>query len=90
MKRGKKYQSCGEEYKKGQGKQYDLTYNIEAVGKNIKWLKGVGDFWEDLKNRSGKEYKVTGNFIHPWYLYIMYLVLYLDCVVDSTEESLNK
>ena len=42
VKRGKEYQSCGEEYKKGQGKQYHLSYNIEAVGKNIKWGKGKG------------------------------------------------
>ena len=58
MKRGKEYQSCGEEYKKGQGKQYHLSYNIEAVGKNIKWLKGVGDghFWEENQDFKKQEW----------------------------------
>ena len=40
------------------GKQYYLPYNIEAVGKNIKWgREGDGKFEE--------EYKVVGNFVHP-------------------------
>ena len=26
--------------KKGKGNQYHLSYNIEAIGKNIKWGKG--------------------------------------------------
>ena len=29
--------------KKGKGKQYHLFYDIEAVGKNIKWGRGGGD-----------------------------------------------
>ena len=36
MKRGREYQGCGEEYnveKEGKGKQYHITYNIEAVGR---------------------------------------------------------
>ena len=42
MNRGMIYHGCGEEYdveKKEKGKQYNLPYNIEDVGKNIKWLK---------------------------------------------------
>ena len=40
VKRGRIYYGYGEEYnmeKKGKGKQYHLLYNIQAVGKNIKW-----------------------------------------------------
>ena len=28
-------------WKKGKGKQYHLPYNIEAIGKNIYWGKGM-------------------------------------------------
>ena len=43
VKRGREYYGCGEKYnvdKFGKGKQYHLSYNIEAVGKNIKWGRG--------------------------------------------------
>ena len=39
---------CG---KKGKGKQCHLPYNIKAVGKNIKWVKGEGD-----QNFGGENY----------------------------------
>ena len=39
----------------GKGKQYHLSYNIEAVGKNIKWWKKI---------RVGQGYQVVGSFIH--------------------------
>ena len=42
VKRGREYHGCGEENnmgKKERGKQYHLTYNIQAFGKNIKWEK---------------------------------------------------
>ena len=34
------------------GKQYNLLYNIDAIGKNIKWGKGEGDgnFGEENKD----------------------------------------
>ena len=40
MKRGRECHSCGEEYNVE-------IYNIEAVGKNIKWGKGEGNFREE-------------------------------------------
>ena len=46
VKRGREYHGCGEEYnveKKRKGKQYHLSYNIWAFGKNIKWEKREGD-----------------------------------------------
>ena len=57
--------------KKGKGKQYYLSYDIEAVGKNIKLGKGEGDgnFGgenQDVKKfRVGEEYQVVGIQIHP-------------------------
>ena len=44
------------------------SYNIEAVGKNIKWEKGKGTEISRKKirlkiNRGGEEYKVIGNYI---------------------------
>ena len=36
-------------WKKGKGKQYHLPYNIEAVGKNIKWesvMRKGTEIWE--------------------------------------------
>ena len=60
--------------KKGLGKQYHISYNIKAVGKNIKWGRGKGDgtFGEDLtkilKMGVGEEYQVIGNFLQPWCL----------------------
>ena len=53
---GKEKHCCREEYnviKNGKEKQYHLPYNIEAVGKNIKWVEGEGNFGgrnQDLKN----------------------------------------
>ena len=46
MKRRSEYHGCGEEYnveKMGKGMQYHITFNIEAVRKNIKYVKGGGD-----------------------------------------------
>ena len=37
--------------KKGEGKHYHLPYNIEAVGKDINWLKGEGN--QDFKKFGG-------------------------------------
>ena len=50
------------------GKQYHLPYNIKAVGKNIKWgrRRKFGEESENLKNVGGEEYRVIGNYIHPW------------------------
>ena len=49
--------------KKGEGKLYHLTYNIEAVRKNIKWGRGEGNENQDFINIGmGKNIK----FIHPW------------------------
>ena len=50
-------------WKKGQGKQYCLSYIIGVVGKYIEWAKGKG--MQILKNMGGEEYQVVGNFIHP-------------------------
>ena len=50
------------------GKQYHLPFNIEAVGKHIKWGKGtesLGMKIKILKSEGGEEYQVVGNFIHP-------------------------
>ena len=56
--------------KKSKEKRYHLPYDIEAVGKNIKWGKGGRNFYEgniDIdKNGGGAEYQAVGNFIHPW------------------------
>ena len=44
MERGREDQDWGEEYnvgKKEKGKQNHLLYNIKAVGKNIKWERGL-------------------------------------------------
>ena len=41
MKRGRDYDVCGEDYYAEKGKQYFLTYNIEAIRKNINWEKGT-------------------------------------------------
>ena len=46
--------SIGEGYnmeKKRKQKQYNLPYNIEAAGKNIKWERGEGDriLWKKIK-----------------------------------------
>ena len=51
--------------KKGKQKQYNLPYNIEAVGKNIKWERGEGDriLWKKIKmkkKRVGKNIKLKG------------------------------
>ena len=43
------YYGCGEEYNVKKGKQYHLPYNIQAVGKNIKWGRGR-EFWEEYKD----------------------------------------
>ena len=56
-------------WRKGKGKQYHISYNIEAVGKNIKWGKGKGmeisaKKIKILKN-GWEEYHIIGNFIHP-------------------------
>ena len=50
--------------KRGKGKQHNLSFNIEAAGKNIKKF-----FWketQDLKIGGREEYQVVGNFISPW------------------------
>ena len=58
MKRGREYQSCGEEC----NVEINLSYNFKAVGKNIKWGRGEGDANlgaenQDLKkNMGGEEY----------------------------------
>ena len=47
--------------KKGKGKQYHLPYNIEAVGKNIEWLKGKDISIKNIKifkMRVGKNIKL--------------------------------
>ena len=52
-----------------EGKQYHLSYNIKAVGKNIKWGGGEGGQKIQIKKKwEGEEYQVVGNFIHPWWL----------------------
>ena len=53
--------------KKRERKQYHLSYNIQAVGKNIKCEgdENLGEANQDLKNWDGKEYQAVGNFIHP-------------------------
>ena len=46
MKGEREYHGYGEECnveKKGKGKQYLLSYNIKAVGKNIKCGRGEGN-----------------------------------------------
>ena len=73
VKRGREYHGCEEEYnmeKRERGKQYHLPYNIEGVGKKIKWRKedehrNFGKENQDLKTWGGEEYQVIGNFIHP-------------------------
>ena len=47
-------------WKIGKGKQYHFLYNIEAVGKNIKWGR-----IKIFKNGGGEEYQDVGSFIHP-------------------------
>ena len=43
MKREREYHGCGENFnvggKSGSGKQCHLPYDINAVGKNIKWKR---------------------------------------------------
>ena len=67
VRRGKDHKRRTQHGKKGKRKQYYLSYNIEAVGKNIRWEKGKEIF--ERKSRfeswSGEEYQVDGNFIHP-------------------------
>ena len=73
MKEKRKHQGCGEEYnvkkKQEKGKQYHLSYNIWAVGNNIKWGRGngVGNLGKKSRfyeNGGGEEYQVVGPFIH--------------------------
>ena len=57
-------------WKKGKGKKYILLYNVETVGKNIKWgtEKGYGHIREenqDLKLGDGEEYRDVGNLYTP-------------------------
>ena len=68
----REYHGCGDgTRKKGKGKQYHLTYNIQAVGKNIKWgeAEGDGHFLEenqDLKNNEiWKNIKLQGMLYTP-------------------------
>ena len=75
MKRGRKYQGCGEEFnveKKRKGKQYHHPFNIDAVGENIKLRRGeakrTDNSGKKIKikiNEGGEEYQVVGTFIHP-------------------------
>ena len=53
---------------KGRMKQYPLPFDIEAVGKNIKWSKGRGKK-SRFQNGGGEEYQVVENFIHPCKIY---------------------
>ena len=76
MKRGREYQSCGEDYKRerkrdNRGKQNHLLnegcweeYNVGTInlGKIIKISKFKNEDWE--------EYQVLWNFIHPWQKYL--------------------
>ena len=57
------YQGRWKNKKLKKGKQYHLFYDFEAVGKNIKWGRGVGDgnVGEEIQNLK----KILGNFIHP-------------------------
>ena len=56
VKRVREYLGCGKEYNEGKkGKQYNLPYNIKAVGKNINWEEGKG-----ISNQA-----FIWNFFHP-------------------------
>ena len=55
-------------WKKEKAEAISSSFNIEAVGKIIKWVRGEENFGEenqDSKNGGRKEYHVVGNFIHP-------------------------
>ena len=46
---------------KGKGKQYHLSFNIEAVGKKIKWGREEGNEnsgFKDFKKRTRKNIKL--------------------------------
>ena len=46
---------------KGKGKQYHLSFNIEAVGKKIMWVREEGNEnfgFKDLKKRMRKNIKL--------------------------------
>ena len=71
MNSGRDNHSFWEEYKGVEGMQYHLSYNIEAVGKNIKYGRGErnGNFGEEnqaLKRRGGEEYQVVGTLYTPF------------------------
>ena len=59
--------------KKVKRKQYNLPYDIKAVGKNIKGGRGEGDgnLGKKIKIQKrvgvGEKYKIEGNFIHSWF-----------------------
>ena len=55
--------------KKGKWEQYDLPFNIKAVGNIIKWGREEGALngWgrkSRLQKGVGEEYPVIGNYIH--------------------------
>ena len=49
--------------KRGQGKQYHLHYNIEAVGNNIKGGRGEEHGKREDNFGCGEKYQVVGKFI---------------------------
>ena len=72
--------------------QYNLPYNIKDVGKDIKKGNGTENFKKKiriLKNGSGEEYQVVGNFIHPWIkeLKIELLDVVFKCFDECEEEN---
>ena len=77
MKTGRQYQGRRDEwkFKKGKRKQYHLSYDITALGKDIK-LGRISSCEEGQKiwgrksrlreMAQGEEYQVVGNFKHPF------------------------
>ena len=55
-------------------KREHYHYNIEAVGKNIKWEKGGGDGQFGAENQVLKKWDegVGWHFIHPWFHIIFF------------------
>ena len=53
--------------KKGKRKQYHLAFDIEVVGKNIKWRKGVEDENSGEKSRFKKKMGFGKNILRDLY-----------------------
>ena len=78
VKRGIKYNGCGEEYIMGKRERGSnilfptlLTLlGIISRGEEGKWSEIFGKKIKILKNGFGEEYQVVGNFIHSYLLFL--------------------